>query len=75
MELNGLMPSLTEYVRMPRNVTGNQLLHLESTNCNNNNNNNVLYFNKETIRNYVMTLCFQFKVTIRTPKEASGRLV
>ena len=35
---------------------------------------NVLYGNKETIRNYAMTLCFQFKVTIRTEKEASGGL-
>ena len=39
------------------------------------NNNNVLYCNKETIKIYAMTLCFQFKVTVRTPKEASGRLV
>ena len=44
-------------------------------NNNNNNNNNVFYCNKETIRNYAMTLCSHFKVTIRTPKEASGRLV
>ena len=40
-----------------------------------NNNNNVLYCNKDTIKNYAMTLYFQFKVIIRTTTDVSGRIV